>query len=129
VTDFMTEWELRAAVACRVVAVLSRVEAAGDRFVAEVLSAAGGDGTMPAEVLDELLERARRASPTRGPRLSAREVEVLRLMADGWDTADIASQLCYSERTVKNVIYALTSRLKLRSRPHAVAFAMRAGLI
>jgi DNA-binding NarL/FixJ family response regulator len=40
-----------------------------------------------------------------------------------------AGKLCYSERTVKNVIYELTSRLKLRSRSHAVAYAMRSGLI
>jgi DNA-binding NarL/FixJ family response regulator len=129
VTDRLTEDELRTAVASRVVAVLSRAEAAGDRLVAELLSAARGDGAMPAEVFDALLDRVRRANPVSAPSLSAREVDVLRLMAEGWDTADMASRLCYSERTVKNVIYALTSRLKLRSRPHAVAFAMRAGLI
>jgi DNA-binding CsgD family transcriptional regulator len=61
--------------------------------------------------------------------LTAREVEVVRLMSEGCDTAEIADQLCYSERTVKNVIYALTSRLNLRNRPHAVAYAMRAGVI
>ncbi|OLF18534.1 helix-turn-helix transcriptional regulator [Actinophytocola xanthii] len=128
VTDFLTEEDLRAAVEVRVVSVLSRADAAGDRFVAELLAVAAGEGTMPAEAFDRLLDQARRATLSR-PRLSDREVEVLRLMADGWDTADMASRLCYSERTVKNVIYSLTSRLKLRSRPHAVAFAMRAGLI
>jgi DNA-binding NarL/FixJ family response regulator len=129
VADFLTEQELRAATACRVVAVLSRAEAAGERFGAELLAAADGDGTMPSEAFDRLLDRARGANPAPAPRLSEREVEVLRLMADGWDTADMANRLCYSERTVKNVIYALTSRLELRSRPHAVAFAVRAGLI
>ncbi len=54
---------------------------------------------------------------------------MLRLMADGMDTAEIAQKLCYSERTVKNVIYGVTSRLNLRNRPHAVAYAMRAGAI
>jgi DNA-binding NarL/FixJ family response regulator len=50
-------------------------------------------------------------------------------MADGLDTGEIAGELCYSERTVKNVIYEMTSRLNLRNRPHAVAYAMQAGVI
>ena len=41
----------------------------------------------------------------------------------------IAEELRYSERTVKNVIYHLTTRLKLRNRAHAVAFAVREGFI
>jgi DNA-binding CsgD family transcriptional regulator len=61
--------------------------------------------------------------------LSPREVDVLRLMADGLDTNEIAKNLSYSERTVKNIIYTITSRLRLRNRPHAVAYAMRAGII
>lgn len=59
--------------------------------------------------------------------LSEREVEVLRLVAEGNDTNEIARTLCYSERTVKNVIHDVTSRLHLRNRPHAVAFALRQG--
>jgi DNA-binding CsgD family transcriptional regulator len=61
--------------------------------------------------------------------LTAREVDVLRLMAEGLDTAEIAGKLCYSERTVKNVIYGITHRLKLRNRSHAVAYALRSGMI
>jgi DNA-binding CsgD family transcriptional regulator len=37
--------------------------------------------------------------------------------------------LKYSERTVKNILYAVTNRLQLRNRPQAVAYAMRAGVI
>jgi len=61
--------------------------------------------------------------------LTPREIDVLRLMADGFDTNEIAGKLCYSERTVKNVIYGVTHRLKLRNRSHAVAYALRAGMI
>ena len=61
--------------------------------------------------------------------LNLREVEVLRLVSEGFETAEIAGQLCYSERTVKNVIYAITNRLNLRNRQHAVAYALRAGVI
>ena len=42
---------------------------------------------------------------------------------------EIATELCYSERTVKNVIHEVTSRLRVRNRAHAVAFALREGLI
>jgi DNA-binding NarL/FixJ family response regulator len=56
-------------------------------------------------------------------------VDVLRLVADGWDTNDIAEKLCCSVRTVKNVVYTLTNRLKLRNRVHAVAYAMQAGVL
>jgi DNA-binding NarL/FixJ family response regulator len=61
--------------------------------------------------------------------LTDRETKVLRLVADGFDTAEIATNLAYSERTVKNVIHDVTARLQLRNRSHAVAYALRAGLI
>ena len=61
--------------------------------------------------------------------LSSREADVLRLVAEGRDTSEIAEELCYSERTVKNVLHDLTTRLQLRNRTHAVAYALREGLI
>jgi DNA-binding NarL/FixJ family response regulator len=61
--------------------------------------------------------------------LTEREVSVLRLVADGMDTSQIATRLCYSQRTVKNVLHDVTSRLHLRNRSHAVAYALRHGLI
>jgi DNA-binding NarL/FixJ family response regulator len=124
------------AVECRVVALLSRAEAAGDRLAAAVLAAASGRGALPPELVGELLARVRRlAEDVLAPRgltaasLTKREVDVLRLLADGRDTADIAEALCYTERTVKKVIHAMTTRLHLRNRPHAVAYAVRAGVI
>jgi DNA-binding NarL/FixJ family response regulator len=44
-------------------------------------------------------------------------------------TREIASQLAYSERTIKAVIQELTTRLNLRNRAHAVAHAVRNGWI
>jgi DNA-binding CsgD family transcriptional regulator len=61
--------------------------------------------------------------------LQAREVEVLRLLAEGNDTMEIARHLNYSERTVKNVLHAMMKRLNLRNRSHAVAFGLRCGAI
>ena len=51
------------------------------------------------------------------------------LVADGLDTSEIALRMSYSERTVKNVLHDLTTRLQLRNRTHAVAYAVREGLI
>ena len=91
---------------------------------------------LPPDLLGELLSQVERLQrDVLGPRglttsgLAPREVDVLRLMAEGWDTAEIAEKLSYSERTVKNVVYAVMSRLGLRNRPHAVAYALRAGVI
>src|SRR6266496_2321109 len=108
---------------CHVAAVLPRTAIADDRLVESVLAAAYGRETSLRDQIERLERENGRAA------LSAREVDVLRLMAEGWDTADIAVKLSYSERTVKNVIYAMTNRLNLRNRPHAVAYALRAGVI
>ncbi|WP_246214074.1 response regulator transcription factor [Kitasatospora viridis] len=61
--------------------------------------------------------------------LTARQTEVLALIADGHGNAAIARQLSCSEHTVKNVIYELMARLQARNRAHAVAHAVRDGLI
>ena len=45
------------------------------------------------------------------------------------NTGEIAKHLSYSERTIKNVIHDVTTRLQLRNRSQAVAYAMREGLI
>ena len=61
--------------------------------------------------------------------MSRREQKVLALVADGHSTAEVARQLGYSERMIKNVIHDVTTRLGLRNRCHAVAVAVREGLI
>lgn len=132
----LRENDILSAVECRVVAVLARAQTSGDRLVETILSVVPGRGLLPTDLLGQLLDGVRRlqrdALVPRGPDsagLTPREVDVLRLMAEGHDTVEIADKLCYSERTVKNVIYGLTNRLNLRNRPHAVAYAMRAGVI
>ena len=61
--------------------------------------------------------------------LTSRETEVLRLVADGYDTSDIADQLAYSESTIKGVLAKIMARLDARNRCHAVAMVVREGLI
>lgn len=115
---------------------LRRSEAQPERIVSTVLAAATGDGSVPADLLGRLLEQVgrlqRQVLSPRGLTLSGlteREIEVLRLVADGFDTAEIAVNLAYSERTIKNIIHDVTARLNLRNRSHAVAYAVRQGLI
>ena len=132
----LLEADLMNVVECRVVAVIPRRNATGDRLLAAVRVAAAGGGMLPPDLLGNLLAHVGRLQhEVLAPRrvtaagLTPREVDVLRLVADGWDTNDIAEQLCYSVRTVKNVVYTLTNRLKLRNRVHAVAYAMQAGVL
>jgi DNA-binding NarL/FixJ family response regulator len=136
VTQEIAEAELLTAVECRVVAILPRGAVTAERLAHSIRAAAAGGGVMPPNLVGELLkhnERLQRDVLTphglTAAGLTPREVDVLRLMADGLDTAEIAGKLCYSERTVKNVIYGVTHRLKLRNRSHAVAYALRSGLI
>jgi DNA-binding NarL/FixJ family response regulator len=61
--------------------------------------------------------------------LDAREVAVLRLVAQGAENADIARELRYSEHTIKRILKDLLSRHQLRNRAHAVAYALKIGAI
>ena len=64
-----------------------------------------------------------------GHGLSSRQHEVLRLLAEGADTLEIATALSYSERTVKSLIQEVQHHLGARSRAQAVALGMRQGII
>ena len=54
---------------------------------------------------------------------------MLQLLAEGFDTVAIATKVNYSERTVKHIIHGFVTRKKLRNRAHAVAYALRAGVL
>lgn len=136
VVSLIREAELLKVVECGVGAIVWRHEATGNRLLQAVVAAARGDGDLPADLLGRLmtqvgtLQRSGGAVPgTAGAGLAAREVDVLRLVADGMDTGEIAGKLSYSERTVKNVMHGITTRLQLRNRAHAVAYALREGYI
>ncbi len=63
------------------------------------------------------------------PRLTDREMEVLRLVAKGLNNRDIAKQLFISENTVKNHIRNILEKLQLHSRMEAVVYAVREKLL
>lgn len=117
-------------------ALVRRCEVTPERLVSVILKARDGGAEMPADLLAGLLGQVgrlqRQVLAPRGLRfsgLSEREVEVLRLVADGLDTGEIARRLAFSERTIKSVLHDVTTRLQLRNRAHAVAFAVREGFI
>ena len=69
------------------------------------------------------------ASPTVGVELSAREREVLQLLADGLSNADIAERLFLSKGTVQNYVSSLFSKLEVTDRTQAAVLALRYGLV
>ncbi|MEU3708335.1 MULTISPECIES: helix-turn-helix transcriptional regulator [Streptomyces] len=136
VTTDIDEQKLVSAAECGVAGVIRRSESTPDHLVQVIGTVARGEGHLPSDLLGRLLEEVGRLQgQVLGPRglhftgLAAREVDVLRLVAEGYDTADIATKLAYSERTIKNVLHSVMTRLQLRNRSHAVAYAMRQGLI
>ncbi|RSM42256.1 DNA-binding response regulator [Amycolatopsis balhimycina DSM 5908] len=128
--------EILNAVEHGVCAVARRADAGPEVLVRLIKAAAAGEGALPPDLLGRLLNRVsrlqRQVLQPRGLHLggmSNRETEVLRLVASGFSTQEIADELCYSQRTVKSILHDVTNRFQLRNRSHAVAYALREGLI
>jgi len=136
VASALSDADLLAAVEAGVSGIVWRWEATAERLAHSVTKAASGEAMLPSDVLSRLLRQVSRLqrhvlSPmglSLGG-LSSREADVLRLAAEGLDTDEIARKLCYSKRTVTNIIHDVTSRFHLTNRTHAVAYAIREGLI
>jgi DNA-binding NarL/FixJ family response regulator len=116
--------------------VLWRADFTAARFTGSIVSVAEGGGDFPpllqGRLMDEVQRTYRDVLAPQGltaSGLTEREIDVLRLVSEGFTVEEIAQKLRYSERTVKNVIHGLMKRLNLRNRVHAVAYALRCGLI
>ena len=136
VANALSDTDLLAVVEAGVCAIVWRCEATASRLVHAVTKAAAGEAMLPSDVLSRLLKQVSRLQRhVLSPMglnlggLSAREIDVLRLAADGFDTGEIALKLSYSKRTVTNILHDVTSRFHLTNRTHAVAYAIREGLI
>ncbi len=128
VTSFMRRTE---ATTARLTDVIREADQSGCQLPEGLLKKAAaspgpeGPATRPAQEIDV----RERSGSTLTMRLTARESEVLRLVADGYDTSEIAEQLAYSESTIKGVLAKIMARLDARNRCHAVAIVVREGLI
>jgi len=130
------EQDVLAAVQAGAVGYLCKDTLTPETLETGVRGASNGAGVMTPEILGNLLRGISRVSrevlEPRGLSLSwltAREQEVLRLVAAGHPTREVAQKLCYSERTIKNVIHDVVTKLNARTRSQAVAQAVREGLI
>ena len=130
VLDEVDGQDIVAAATAGVRGVLRRSEAGTATLTSAIDRILRGLAVVPDDLVGALLDKAM-ARPGSGSEavLTHREREVIALLADGATTFEIGDTLGYSERTVKGVIHDITTRLQLRNRPHAVAFALRNGMI
>jgi DNA-binding NarL/FixJ family response regulator len=95
---------------------------------------AKGKNVPSASIRPQREQRGARLRHARAPvqlveSLTARELEVLALMADGLFNREIGAHLSLAQETVKTHVHRVLTKLNARSRAHAVAIAIRRGLI
>ena len=95
---------------------------------------AGGDALLAPSITRRLIQEFATARPAAGPppkgldELTARELEVFRLVARGLSNAEIAAELIVSETTVKTHVARMLMKLGIRDRVQAVVLAYEAGI-
>jgi DNA-binding NarL/FixJ family response regulator len=98
-------------------------------------AAAIGESLISPHIAAKVLQRVRAsmtlpdAAESIRTELSDREVEVLKLIANGKDNADIAAELCISPKTVKNHISNILMKLQIQNRIQAAVYAVRSGIV
>lgn len=100
-------------------------DAPPEELIAAIHAAASGETALAPAIAGRLLARMRSPQPS----LSARETEVLRLVADGSTNTEIAAQLHISDATVKSHLVHIYTKLGVSSRTAAVATARDTGLL
>jgi DNA-binding NarL/FixJ family response regulator len=100
-----------------------------------IRAAAIGESLISPTIASKVLQQVRAASPVPEiaeqirTELSGREIEVLKLIANGRDNANIARQLHISPKTVKNHISNILMKLQIENRIQAAVYAVRSGLV
>ena len=129
--DHLGRSELRRALHSGVRAVLPR-DATGSEIIAAIEGAAAGLIVLSSEDMDVLLPADAEVVPADvipGEALSARELEVLAMLAEGLGNKDIAARLKISEHTVKFHVSSILGKLRATTRGEAVARGVREGLV
>ena len=104
-------------------------------LMAGIRAAASGESLVSPAIASKVLQRLRAssASPheaeTIRSELSDREIQVLKLIANGKDNAQIAAELHISPKTVKNHISNILMKLQIENRIQAAVYAVRSGLV
>ncbi|MFJ8576045.1 response regulator [[Kitasatospora] papulosa] len=109
-------------------------DAPPDRLLHGIRTVAVGAALLDPDVTRQLVGRyAARIRPTGGTDpdipLTPRELEVLRLIAEGLSNSEIAASLVISRETVKTFVSRILTKLGLRDRVQAVVYAYRQGLV
>jgi DNA-binding NarL/FixJ family response regulator len=100
-----------------------------------IRSAAVGEALISPHIAAKVLQRVRATSTspeiadTIRAELSDREIEVLKLIANGTDNAQIAAELHISPKTVKNHISNILMKLQIDNRIQAAVYAVRSGIV
>jgi DNA-binding NarL/FixJ family response regulator len=100
-----------------------------------ISSAAVGESLISPHIASKVLQRVRAATTlpqgadTIRAELSDREIEVLKLIANGKDNAMIAAELHISPKTVKNHISNILMKLQIDNRIQAAVYAVRSGIV
>src|SRR5205823_1846805 len=100
-----------------------------DELVPPLIALASGVSVVPAPVMNALLDAKASSGETRLAGLGEEDIALLRLVAAGLESIEIAEQLHVSERTAKRLVAALLRRIEVANRVQAAAFAGRAGLL
>lgn len=105
-----------------------------EELVRATLAVTAGEGFITPRIAGRLLGAvASRLPPRRAPvpmrGLTRRELQILRLIAQGQSNSEVAQALSVSEATVRSHVHHLLSRLDLRDRAQAVTFAYETGLV
>jgi DNA-binding NarL/FixJ family response regulator len=104
-------------------------------LVAGIIAAASGESLISPQIASKVLQRLRSqtshadAAETIRAELSDREIEVLKLIANGKDNAQIAGELFISPKTVKNHISNILMKLQIDNRIQAAVYAVRSGIV
>jgi DNA-binding NarL/FixJ family response regulator len=101
------------------------------QLVAAVRTVQEGDALLAPVSTRRLIEQVARpvTAPPALEQLTAREQDVLRLLARGLTNAEIAGELVVEPSTIKSHVASVLSKLNLRDRVHAVVFAYESGLV
>jgi len=103
-----------------------------DELADTVRKAARGESVLHPRVASRVVQElrgAKRDTPNLFTDLSDRELEVLRLIADGLSNAEIADRLVISEKTVKGHVSNILGKLHMLDRTQAAVFAWQQGLV